>query len=259
MERGRDSKGRQFPAILSLPPCPKVLPFFLQTPKIQALKACGASRGIQSRVWEGGAPLLPPSLGFPPHPFSLLTPPPLPGRSPLSSLPLSFLPVSCCIPAFFSLSFSPSFPSPLPCHPSRFSPLRPPSPPFSFLLPNHPPRQPYKLRNQNFQGFTSSEPGLLFFFPPSSGRKVGKHSPWAPVTCSEAYRCCVPERMGEERGGMPPSLFPRLSPQGWLSQADAPMPRERGSEAGGEGTWEGGGRAAAPPSQSSPRQGDQRK
>lgn len=254
--------GLQRQAVSSHPfpaPLPKSAPFLPPNPQNPGAESLWGFEGYPEQGVGGGCPTPSPILGIPSSPLFSPDSPPLPGRSPLSSLPLSFLPVSCCIPAFFSLSFSPSFPSPLPCHPSRFSPLRPPSPPFSFLLPNHPPRQPYKLRNQNFQGFTSSEPGLLFFFPPSSGRKVGKHSPWAPVTCSEAYRCCVPERMGEERGGMPPSLFPRLSPQGWLSQADAPMPRERGSEAGGEGTWEGGGRAAAPPSQSSPRQGDQRK
>lgn len=253
--------GLQRRAVSSHPlpaPCPKVLPFFLQTPKIQALKACGASRGIQSRVWEGGAPLPSPILGIPssPHffpdcPPSLARLPSPRSRFPSSRFPVSFLPSS---PFLFR-------------HPSRLHCLAtPPASPLSdhplhpFPSAPEPPTPPaLQTEESKLSRIYLFRTRVIIFFPPSSGRKVGKHSPWAPVTCSEAYRCCVPERTGEERGGMPPSVFPRLSPQGWLSQADAPMPRERGSEAGGEGTWEGGGRAAAPPSQSSPRQGDQRK
>lgn len=173
-----------------------------------------------------------------------------------------------CVPSphsQFPVAFLPSAPF-LFYHPSRLYRLAtPPASPLSKhplhpfpASPNTPLSPALQTDESKLSGFTSFEPGLLFFSP-SSRRKVARHSPQAPVTCSKGYWCCVPEWSGGERAGMPPSFSHGCPPKGWLSQADALMPRERGSEAGGEGTWEGGGRAAALLSQSSTRQGDQRK
>lgn len=183
--------------------------------------------------------------------------PPFPSRlSPCPVSPLltpSFLLHSCLLlPFFFTiLPVSIAFP-PLPLLPSpnTLSTLL-------LLVPIPPCPQPYKLMNQNFQDLPPSSRAYSSF-PVLQTKSCETLSAGACTLFQGLLVLCSGMERGRE-GRHCPLLFPRLSPQGRLSQADALMPRERGSEAGGEGTWEGGGRAAAPLSQSSTRQGDQRK
>lgn len=211
MERGRDSKGRQFPAILSLPPCPKVLPFFLQTPKIQALKACGASRGIQSRVWEGGAPLLPPSLGFPPHPFSLLTPPPPWPVSPLLApafLPPGFLLHSCLLLPFFFAILPVSIalpPLPLLPSPTTLSTL--------FLLAPEPPTPPaLQTEESKLSRIYLFRTRVIIFFPPVLRPKSWETLPVGPCNLLRGLPVLRPRADGGRKGRHAPFPFPTAVP-----------------------------------------------
>lgn len=133
VEGCQDSKGRQFPAILSLPPCPKALPFFLQTPKIGYQRTREAFRGNQSRVHDRSALLLSsiltPFLSWPP-----LCPWPISPLLAPAFLPPSFLLHSCLLLSYFftilpvSISLPPFqiLPSP-----TTLSTLLLPSPPSS--------------------------------------------------------------------------------------------------------------------------------
>lgn len=162
-ERGRSYEGGQFPAIPSLPTRENLLPFFLRTPKIGVPRACGALRGIQSRVWETSVLLpsrirgtLSPSLSFPPLPLSCVP-------SPHSQFPVAFLPSA---PFLFH-------------HPSRL--YRLPTPPASPLSkhplhsspsgPNTPLPPALQTDESKLSGFTSFEPGL-FFFPRPPDEKL---------------------------------------------------------------------------------------
>lgn len=137
------------------------------------------------------------------------------------------LPTSC-LPSphsrFPSSRFPVAFlPSPFlfchPSHPHRFA--TPPALPFSHH-PLHPypsapdtPLPPFSSTNRGIK--TSRiylfQTGVIIFPLCPPDEKLGVTSRW-PLTCSEGYCCRIPERRGAQRGGMPPSLFPRLSPQG---------------------------------------------
>lgn len=144
-------RSSQFKAI------PSLLPLVLPHPQ-----NCG-SLGC-SEQGEGGssgrAPCsLPPSSGPPPCPVPLLTP--------LSSLPLSLIsspfPLAFLPPSAFLLPHPPRLHrlATPPASPTSPSPLLPPSPP----LPSIPFPSPPALRTSKskLSGFTSHEPGRLFF------------------------------------------------------------------------------------------------
>lgn len=181
-----------------------MLPFFLHTPKIEAPRACGALRGIWSKVWETSVLLPPPIRG------TLFSLPFLPASPPVPR-PLSSLPVSCCIPAFCSLYFY---------HPSRLCCLvTPPASPFS-KQPLHPfpsgPTTPLPPALQTdepkLSGFTSFEPGLLFFFPVLQTKSCETLSA-GPCNLFRGLPVLCPGMQWGGKGRHCPLLFPRLSPK----------------------------------------------
>lgn len=206
-------------------PCPlvkKVLPFFLHAPETEVPRACGALRGVQSRVWEasGSWPLAllacwqAASTGKSafPHPWDpLLTP--FPSR--LS--PLSRVPSPHCQ---FPVAFLPSAPF-LFYHPSSLYRLAtPPASPFS-EQPLHPfpsgPNTPLPPAPQTdeskLSGITSFEPGLLFFFPRPPDEKLGDTLRRPLYVVPRVTGAVFRNGVGEKGKALPPSFSHACPPQ----------------------------------------------